>query len=91
MKKCTIPAPTSREVLIRALEAFLEAPNSPQVRDTLRAALEVRGGGPVSDQLEYCERCGHTFNRDSSPNMILCWQCDEVEQKAEALKVEPCG
>jgi hypothetical protein len=40
MKNTTIPAPTSREVLIRALEAFVEAPNSPQVRATLHAALE---------------------------------------------------
>lgn len=26
-----------------------------------------------------CDRCGELFRPDSSPNFILCWQCDESE------------
>jgi hypothetical protein len=24
-----------------------------------------------------CEGCGHDFHPDSSPNLVLCWLCDE--------------
>jgi hypothetical protein len=40
MKNTTIPAPTSREVLVRALEAFLRAGGSPDACAGLRQALE---------------------------------------------------
>jgi hypothetical protein len=28
--------------------------------------------------LRECERCGHWFHPNDSPNMILCWVCDEA-------------
>jgi hypothetical protein len=38
----------------------------------------------MSEDMEYCERCGHTFHRDSSPNLVLCWECDLAEAGGDA-------
>jgi hypothetical protein len=34
---------------------------------------------PWCDDLRECADCGHDFRPDSSPNLILCWSCDENE------------
>lgn len=36
--------------------------------------------GPArGDDLRECDRCGCSFRPDSSPNLFLCWSCDEAE------------
>jgi hypothetical protein len=39
-------------------------------------------GQSVRVALAECADCGHDFDPDTSPNLILCWVCDEADAQA---------
>lgn len=57
-------------LLALAAQGSTEAAESPA--DKIDAPL--RGDDPPE-----CDRCGLPFHPDSSPNLFLCWACDEAE------------
>lgn len=51
--------------------------NPPGQRIDQRAEASTNGPESASVPLVECEGCGHDFRPDSSPNLVLCWSCDE--------------
>lgn len=57
---------------------YVNTAGGPEVADRLeRLAKTLRD----RDRGQECTGCGHDFDPDTSPNLTLCWQCDEAEEQ----------
>lgn len=57
-------------LVVGAVSATSERPQRP---------LDNINGAAQGDGLPECDRCGRPFHPDSSPNLFLCWSCDDAE------------
>lgn len=76
-----------------AAELLLDAPDARKLAaqlvelasqlDALAAENAVSDQATGSDSAVECAGCGHMFAPDSSPNLVLCWQCDALAAQAD--------